>query len=97
MTLVWSPLAMDRVSEIAAYIAADNPSEAEAWIRKLFARVGQLERFPKSGRHPPETRRKEIREIVWGNYRILYRCDPDQVSILTVRHAKQILPIDELR
>jgi toxin ParE1/3/4 len=80
MTIVWSPLAMDRASEIAAYIAIDSPAAAEAWIRKLFVRVGQLERFPQSGRRLPETRRKEIREIVWGNYRIIYRHDDDGQS-----------------
>jgi hypothetical protein len=29
--------------------------------------------------------------LVWGNYRIIYRIEVHQVSILTVRHTKQIL------
>ena len=97
MKVTWAPLAIDRVAEIGSYIAEDNPLAAEKWIRRIFARVEQLADFPESGRHPPETSRPEIRELLWGNYRILYRVDPHQVSILTVRHTKQILPIEELK
>ncbi len=97
MKVQWAPLAIDRVGEIAAYIAADNPVAAEKWIRDAFACVGQLGRFPKSGRQIPETPRKDIRELVWGNYRIIYRIDAHHVSIMTVRHMKQILPMEYLR
>ena len=97
MKVKWAPLALDRVAEIAAYISEDNPVAAEKWVRDAFARVGQLKQFPKSGRPIPETPRKDIRELVWGNYRIIYRIDTRQVSILTVRHTKQILPMEELK
>jgi toxin ParE1/3/4 len=97
MKLIWSPLAMDRVAEIAAYIAEDSPLAAEKWTHAVFARGGQLSRFPGSGRHLAETPRKDLREIIWGNYRIIYRVEPRQVAILTVRHTKQILPIEDLR
>jgi toxin ParE1/3/4 len=97
MKVQWAPLAIDRVAEIAAYIAEDNPTAAHKWIRDAFARVGQLGRFPNSGRQPPETSRKDIRELVWGNYRILYRIDAHRISILTVRHVKQILPMEDLK
>lgn len=97
MKVQWAPLAMDRVAEIAAYIAEDNPAAAEKWVRDAFARVGQLGRFPKSGRQIPETPRQDIRELVWGNYRIIYRIEPHQVSILTIRHMRQILPMDDLK
>ena len=96
MKVRWSPLAMERVAEIASYIADDNPLAAEKWIHRVFARVGQLGTLPESGRETPETSRPEIREINWGNYRIIYRVEPRQVSILTVRHSRQILPIEDL-
>ena len=97
MKVQWAPLAIDRVAEIAAYIAEDNPLAAGKWMRDAFARVGQLGRFPKSGRPIPETPRQDIRELVWGNYRIIYRLEPRQISILTVRHLKQILPLEDLK
>ncbi len=97
MKVQWAPLALDRVAEIAAYISEDNPIAAEKWIHDVFVRVGQLRQFPQSGRPIPETRRKDIRELVWGNYRIIYRSDSRLISILTVRHTKQILPIEDIK
>ena len=97
MKVQWAPLAIDRVAEIAAYIAEDNPLAAKKWIRDAFARVGQLGQFPQSGRQIPVTPRKDIRALVWENYRIIYRIDFRQVSILTVRHTRQILPMEDLK
>jgi toxin ParE1/3/4 len=97
MNLVWAPRAIDRVAEIAAYIAEDNPVAAEKWIRDVFARTEQLALFPQSGRHLPETARKDLRELIWGNYRIIYRIRLAQVAILTVRHTKQVLPLEDLK
>ncbi len=42
MILIWSPLALERVSEIGEYIGRDKPIAARNWIEKVFAKVGQL-------------------------------------------------------
>jgi toxin ParE1/3/4 len=96
MNILWSPLALDRMEEIAAYIAEDNPEVAERWIENVFARVKTLSRFPESGREVPEIRRREIRELVLGNYRVIYRIRDEEFAILTIRHVKQILPVEEV-
>jgi addiction module RelE/StbE family toxin len=97
MKVTWSPLAIDRIAEIASYIAEDNPAAAEKWIHRLFARTGQLADFPASGPHITETPRRDVRELILGNYRIIYRVDSRQVSILTVRNTKQVLPLEDLK
>lgn len=97
MKIIWSPLAMDRTTEIAEYIAQDNPLAAKKWVEYLFCRVQLLKSSPKSGRVVPEIPREEIRELIYGNYRIIYRIDSNKISVLTVRHGKQILPIDEIQ
>jgi toxin ParE1/3/4 len=96
MKIVWSPLAVDRVSEIAGYIAQDNSVAAESWINTVFKKVEDLKAFPESGRIVPETDNKTIRELIYGNYRIIYRLEEKRISVLTVRHGKQILPVDEV-
>ena len=96
MKIIWSPLAIDRASEIAEYIAQDKPSAAEKWINTVFSKVGQLKSSPEIGRVVPEIRNDKFRELIYGNYRIIYRIEKTQVSILTIRHGKQILPIDEI-
>jgi toxin ParE1/3/4 len=97
MRIIWSPLAVERAAEIAEYISRDNPTAAEKWIDTVFSKVEQLKSFPESGRIVPEINSKDFRELIYGNYRIIYRLEKIQVSILTIRHGKQILPIDEIQ
>ena len=97
MKIIWSPLAIDRVAEIAQYIAQDSPSSAQKWVESTFQVVERLEIFPKSGCTVPEIRQDDFREIIHGNYRIIYRFQTKSVSILTVRHGRQILPLDEIK
>jgi len=96
MRIIWSPLAIDRTYEIAEYIAQDNITAAEICIDTVFAKVELLKSFPESGSMVPEINNPKIREIIYCNYRIIYRIEERQISILTVRHGKQILPTDEI-
>ena len=43
--------------------------------------------FPQSGRIVPEIGDRSIREIILGNYRIIYRLRSEAVEILTVHHG----------
>jgi plasmid stabilization system protein ParE len=97
MKVIWSPLAIDRASEIADYIAQDKPSAAKRWINEVFIKVEQLKSSPQIGRAVPEISNNKFRELIYGNYRIIYRMEIKQISILTIRHGKQILPIDEIK
>jgi len=96
MRIIWSPLAVERAAEIAEYISRDNPTAAEKWVDTVFSKVEQLKSFPESGRIVPEINSKDFRELIYGNYRIIYRVEKTQISILTIRHGKQILPLDEI-
>jgi plasmid stabilization system protein ParE len=96
MKIIWSPLSIDRATEIAKYIAQDNPSAAKKWVKTLFDKVQFLKSSPQSGRVVPETHSEDIPELLYGNYRIIYRLEEKRISILTVRHGKQILPIEDM-
>lgn len=97
MKIVWSPLAVERASEIVDYIAQDKPLAAEKWIQTVFSKVEQLRFNPEMGQIVPEINDRLFRELIYGNYRIIYHVETKQISILTVRHGKQILPIDEIK
>jgi len=97
MKIVWSPLAVERASEIVDYIAQDKPLAANKWIHTVFSKVEQLRLNPEIGRIVPEINEHQFRELIYGNYRIIYRIETKQISILTIRHGKQILPIDEIK
>jgi plasmid stabilization system protein ParE len=80
MRIVWSPLALERIGEITSYIAQDNPEAARSWAENVFASAKNLSRFPESGRRVPEVRRKDLREIVMGNYRLIYRVKGQEIA-----------------
>jgi toxin ParE1/3/4 len=97
MKVEWTNQAENRVYDIAVYIALDSIMEAEKWIDNIFDYVQRLEIFPESGRYIPELpNRKDLRELVFKNYRIIYRIEKTIVYILTVKNYKQILPINEI-
>lgn len=91
----WSPLALERASDIARYIAKDNPDAAERWVNELFAAVERLTEFPESGRVVPEVGVRRIRELIFGAYRVIYSVK-DKVEILTVRGGSQRLRLSEI-
>ena len=96
MKIIWSPLAIDKTSEIAEYIAKDKPTVAQDWVDRIFQKVDILKSSPELGRVVSEVRRKDVRELIFGNYRIIYRVKNTSISILSVRHGKQILPMGEI-
>ena len=59
-------------------------------------KVDGIPAFPKLGRKVPEIDSPYIREMVFGNYRLIYRLRDNTATVLTIRHFKQILPLEEL-
>jgi plasmid stabilization system protein ParE len=80
---------LDRALEAKGHIAADNPRAADKWAAGLLAIVAKLKRHPRLGRVVPEIRQEEYRELIYGNYRVVYRISKNMISILTVRHYKR--------
>lgn len=96
MRVIWAPRALKRIGEIAQYIAADRPEAARGWVRALFARAATLRDHPRRGRRVPEIGRDEIREVLHGEYRVVYRIEPKLVVVLTVRHGRRQWDPEEL-
>ena len=90
-------MAVDQVRDIAAYIALDKPSVAVQWAEEIFNSVKRLSDFPESGRVVPEIQINEIREIVQGNYRVIYKVKSKEVLILTVKSYHQKLKIEDVK
>ncbi len=63
------------------------------FISKIFRSVEKLFVFPKLGQIVPEINKDNIREIVLGNYRIIYRLSSDKIHILTIYHTSRIFNI----
>lgn len=90
----WTPQALEDIETIANFIARDSTYYAGVFTVKVFEVVESLKLFPESGRIVSELNRKEIREVILGNYRIIYRVKEDIVEILTVYHLARLLEAD---
>ena len=95
MQVVWTDPALERVDEIAVYIAQDDPDAAVRWTVELFEVVGRLADFPDSGRMVPELEFREVRELIFGAYWVFYRVG-SAVEVLSVRHGSRLIRPDEV-
>ena len=89
--IVWTDFAIEDLRLIHEFISKDSKRYADRFIEKLLERVDQLEMFPKSGRVVPEFNIETIRELIEGNYRIVYKTSTTQIAILRVHHAARQL------
>lgn len=88
------------IADAYAYIRADAPGRAERWRLRLLDAIDTLEQSPLRNSLAPEaeTAGIQVRQMLFGAYRILYIVESDGVEILTVRHgARQFLEPDDLR
>jgi toxin ParE1/3/4 len=93
-TLTWSGAARDDLRAIHTFVARDSPHYADLLVAHLIAAVDHLATFPLSGRIVPEFQQEDLREVIHGNYRVVYRVHVDAIAILTVFHAARLLPGD---
>ncbi len=96
MKIIWSSLEVERMTEIADYIFRDNPMAAQKWAKAVFDNIENIQEFPFMGRVVPHVNRKEIRELLFKNYRIICRVGTDHIYILTIRHGKQLLSSEDI-
>ena len=92
MKLFWTNTAKQNLREIRRYIAADNPTAATRWIKRLKGRTRNALHAPFSGRMVPEFSRDDIRELIEGNYRIVYQVFEDRLVVLTVFEGHRLFP-----
>ena len=82
--VIWSRRAVDDFEELVSYISQDSELYAVNFATKIVNAVETLKVFPEIGRIVPEYNSPGIREIIYRNYRIIYKLIPGSVEIVTV-------------
>ncbi len=90
MKVIWSPLAIEKLKDITAYISQDNPQAAHQLAESLFDLADNITAHPEKGRKVPELADNRYRELIYGNYRLIYKITND-IHILTIRNCRQLL------
>jgi len=91
--IIWTQRSLTDLKSIGEYISQDSIKYASLTIERLFDVTKYLETNPRIGRMVPEMGRKDkFREIIYGNYRIIYKITSTlTVHILTVHHSSKRL------
>ncbi|MDX6770239.1 MAG: type II toxin-antitoxin system RelE/ParE family toxin [Elusimicrobiota bacterium] len=87
----WTLQASEDLDSIAQFIAKDSLQYARLFVADVLQAVERLSEFPKSGRVVPELNDPVVREIILGNYRLVYRVKTKFVEMLTVYHGARLL------
>ena len=90
-TVDWAVDARADLVAIQEYISRDAPETARAFVQRLLAAADRIADFPQSGRIVPEFEDARTRELLVGNYRIVYRLIRASATIVAVAHAKRDL------
>ena len=82
--IIWTNCALNDLEDIAEYIARDSEKYAKVTIEGILQETKLLEKQPLIGRIVPEINNEKIREVIKGNFRIIYEYDKPKVNILTI-------------
>lgn len=90
--VIWTEQAIDDLTNIAQYSSSYSEKYASTIVSKLFNKTNILKTMPRIGRMVPERQHDNIRELIEGNYRIIYEISrEDRIEILTVHHSSRPL------
>ena len=88
MKIEWTEPAISDLEGIRDYIGKDSKYYASRFIGRIIEAVERLVYSPEMGRRIPESEEKEnVRELLFQNYRIMYRSESNSILVLTVIHA----------
>lgn len=89
MRVHWTDIAVEHLVAIHEFIAKDSPAYALRVVDRLTRRSRQIGEFPRSGRSVPELEREDVREVLEGPYRIIYRILEKQLDVIAVIHSSR--------
>ena len=89
----WTKRALEDMHDIYEFIAKDSSRYAQIQVESIQDAVSNLTSFPLMGRKVPEFPYLKYREILVGNYRIIYRYDEErnQIFVMAVVHGRRLL------
>ena len=88
----WTDFALENLIAIGDYIESDSFFYAQRVVNFLFNSVDILEQHPLAGRIVPEFNHRNIRELIRGSYRTVYKLVSEiDIDIITVHHSARLL------
>ena len=85
----WTEEASRNLEDIFNYVAKNSAVYADRLVKTIISSTSKLVRMPRCGRMVPELKNHDIRELIYQNYRIVYRITEEtgEIEILAVIHG----------
>jgi addiction module RelE/StbE family toxin len=88
----WTEQAVSDLQAIREFITRDSPRYGRLVAERLFNATERLETFPLSGRIVPDLGRDDVREIIVGEYRLVYKIPAGAAIMLTIFRSSRLFP-----
>ena len=86
--IVWTAEAVRWLEGIRDYIATDNPTAAHKVVAGIYDKIQLLRSHPRLGQRYELTGDREVREVLFGHYRIAYLVKSEEwIEILGIFHS----------
>ncbi len=89
--IIWTELAIEDLESIHPIFQKDSKVYADRQVDKIIDRVDQIGNIPKSGSVVPEFNSELIRDLIEGNYRIIYKINSLNIGIVRIHYAAKQL------
>ncbi len=93
--VIWTEKCLQRIEEICEYIELDSVSSSNKFANEIFSKEELIRNNPRIGKIVPDYEIEEYRQIIVGNYRLVYQFDEISIQMITVRHCKQEKVIED--
>jgi plasmid stabilization system protein ParE len=90
--LTWTDTGINSFTDIIEHIALDSIFYASNFGGKILKLIEKLEYFPDIGRIVPEYNILSLRELIYQNYRIIYKINNHSIYIIYIGHNAKLLP-----
>jgi len=92
LQIILTESAVTDLEEILAYYFEQQvPEVGDLFVREIIALIEDLSSHPDRGRVVPEFNQSRIRELIHPPFRIVYRRDPQSLSIVRVWRSERLM------
>lgn len=92
LQIIFAESAVTDLEEIREYYLEQQvPEVGDRFLREIIALIEDLPSHPDRGRVVPEFSQSRLRELVHPPYRIVYRRDPQSLSIVRVWRSERLM------
>jgi plasmid stabilization system protein ParE len=86
MVINYTTRFVHEVDEQAEYLAQYSPARATLFVDSIFRQLDLLRQHPRLGRIVPEFRNDLVREVLFRQYRLIYRIiSDDRIDVLALQ------------